>query len=311
MDELQDCGLEGVACKPTSPANWGEKLSAALVSSRVCVGRSGLVRKWSGQSVEILQPPLDHHLVVLHLGGPKRVRRISEGNQSPWIDIANEALTIVPSGAQYRWHILGPVDFAHLYVDPDRLKHAIEADFDRDHTDVKLTEAVGVTDPLLAELIKTLVEEVASGANDHGAYFDRVLDLAVAHLALHHSTMRAATTHARHALAPKRLREVLSFVEAHISEPIQLDDLARVAKLSRYHFSRAFQNAIGESPLAFVRRRRLETAKQMLKSTEDPLSLVAQRCGFLCQSHFSANFRKFTGRTPTVYRALGSQGGTD
>jgi AraC family transcriptional regulator len=305
MDVLQDSRLEGVSCRPTSPAIWGERLSEALVSSRVCGGRSGLVRKWSGQNIEILQPPLDHHLVVLHLGGPKRVRRISEGGDSPWVDIPNDALTIVPSGAQYRWHTLGPADFAHLYVDPDRLNHAIEADFDRDHSEVKLTEAVGVTDPLLSELIKTMLEEVATGAPDHGAYFDRLLDMAVAQLALHHSTLGSATTHARHALAPKRLRQVLSYVDAHISEPIQLDDLAQVAKLSRYHFSRAFQNAIGESPLAFVRRRRLEAAKRMLKGTEDPLSLVAQRCGFLCQSHFSANFRKFTGRTPTGYRAQG------
>src|SRR6202041_3295391 len=305
MDVLQDSSLEAVSCRPTSPATGGEGLFGAPVSSRVCGGRSGLVRKWSGQNIEILQPPLDHHLVVLHLGGPKRVRRISEGCDSPWVVIPNEALTIVPSGAQYRWHTLGPVDFAHLYVDPDRLNHAIEADFDRDHSEVKLTEAVGVTDPLLSELIKAMLKEVATGAPDHGAYFDRLLDMAVAQLALHHSTMRSATTHARHALAPKRLRQVLSYVEAHISEPIQLDDLAQVAKLSRYHFSRAFQNAIGESPLAFVRRRRLETAKRMLKYTEDPLSLVAQRCGFLCQSHFSANFRKFTGRTPTGYRAQG------
>jgi hypothetical protein len=188
------------------------------------------------------------------VGGPKRVRRISEGSDSPWIDIPSEALTIVPSGAQYRWHTLGPVDSAHLYVDPDRLNHAIEADFDRDHSEVKLTEAVGVTDPLLSELIKTMLEEVATGAPDHGAYFDRLLDMAVVQLALHHSTMRSATTHARHALAPRRLRQVLSYVEAHISEPIQLDDLAQVAKLSRYHFSRAFQNVVRTASAAQVRR---------------------------------------------------------
>ncbi len=305
MDVLQDLRLEDAACRTTSPAIWAERLSAALVCSRVCSGRSGLVRKWSGQNIEILQPPLDHHLVVLHLGGPKRVRRISEGAESPWVDVPNEAISIVPSGAQYRWHILGPVDFAHLYVDPDRLNHAIEADFDRDHSEVKLIEAVGISDPLLTELIKTMLREMASGAPDHGAYFDRLLDMAITQLAVHHSSMRSATAHARHALAPKRLRQVLSYIEANIAEPIQLDDLAQVAKLSRYHFSRAFQNAIGESPLAFVRRRRLETAKRMLKDTEDPLSLVAQRCGFLCQSHFSANFRKFTGRTPTLYRAQG------
>jgi AraC family transcriptional regulator len=303
MGEVQESSLDGALCRPMSPASWGERLSVALVSSRVCGGRSGLVRKWSGQNIEILQPPLDHHLVVLHLGGPKRIRRIVEGSDTPWIDIPNESLTIVPAGTQFRWQMLGPIDFAHLYVDPARLNHAIEANFDRDHSAVQLTEAVGVTDRLLAELIKSMLEEALTDAADHGAYFDRLLDMALAQLALRHSTMKSVTTPARHALAPKRLRQVLNYVEANISEPIQLDDLAYVAKLSRYHFSRAFQNAAGESPLAFVSRRRLETAKRLLKETDDPLSLVAKRCGYLSQSHFSASFRKFTGRTPTVYRS--------
>ncbi len=302
MNDVGDVGAHGTT---VSPAGWGERLSAVLATGRLCGGRSGCIRKWSGQNVEIFQPPLDHHLVVLHISGPKRIRRIGEGGDTTWIDIPHGAISIVPSGAQYRWRTVGPIDFAHLYVDPGRLNHAIDADFDRDHTEVQLTEAIGVVDPLLSELIRTMLEEVVTAGPEHGAYFDRLFDLALAQLALRHTTMKSVSAHARHSLAPKRLRQVLTYVESNISRPIQLDDLAHVAKLSRFHFGRAFQNAVGESPLAFVGRRRLETAKRMLKQTDDPLSIVAKRCGFLSQSHFSANFRKFTGLTPTAFRKQG------
>jgi AraC family transcriptional regulator len=300
MDEAREVGARGA----TLPTGRGERLSATLVTGRLCGSRSGILRKWSSQNVEIFQPPLDHHLVVLHLNGPKRVRRIGEGSDTDWIDIPHGSLSIVPCGAQYRWCTVGPIDFAHLYVDPARLNHAIDADFDRDHSEVRLTGAFGVVDPLLSELIKNMLEEVVAGGPEHGVYFNRLYDLALAQLALRHTTMKSVRAHARHALAPKRLRQVLNYVEANMSEPIQLDDLALVAKLSRFHFGRAFQNAMGESPLAFVGRRRLETAKRMLKETDDAISVVARRCGFHSQSHFAANFRKFTGCAPTVYRAL-------
>jgi AraC family transcriptional regulator len=300
---MNDVGQAGVYATMSS-TGWRERLSTGLAAGRLCGGRSGCIRKWSGQNVEIYQPPLDQHLIVLHISGPKRIKRVGEGGETAWVEIPHGAISIVPSGTQYRWRTVGPIDLAHLYVDPARLNHVIGADFDRDHAEVQLNEAVGVVDPLLSELIKTMLEQVVSAGPEHGAYFDRLLDLALAQLALRHTTMKSVSAHARHALAPKRLRRVLNYVEANISRPIQLDDLARVAKLSRFHFGRAFQNAVGESPLAFVGRRRLETAKRMLKDSDEPLGTVALRCGFLSQSHFSANFRKFTGFTPTAFRAF-------
>jgi len=285
-----------------SPATWGEQLSETLSTTRLCSGRSGFIRRWSGTNIEIVQPPLDHHLVVLHLSSVKHLRRIGEGSDAAWVDIPEGSITIIPAGVYYRWGMTGPIDLAHLYVDVARLNYMIETDFDRDHTKVQLLDAVGVTDPLLSELIKTMLMEVLKGSTEHSAYFDRLMDLALGQLALRYSTMQCVTLRARHSLAPRRLRQVLEYVEAHLSEPIHLDDLAKVASLSRYHFSRAFLTSVGESPLAFVSRRRLEAAKQILKQTDHPLGSVAKLCGFLSQSHFSANFRKYAGCTPSVYR---------
>jgi len=302
MDEAGLMSRGRSECGVMSPASWGERLSASLTTTNLCSGRAGCIRRWSGQNIEIIQPPLDHHLVVLHLSGVKHLRRIGQYSEADWTDIPDASITIIPAGAHYRWCMTGPIDLAHVYVDVARLNYMIESDFDRDPTKVQLLDAVGVTDPLLSEIIKTMLVEVLSGTTEHSAYFDRLFDLALGQLALRYSTIQFVTARARHSLAPRRLRHVLEYVEAHLSESIHLDDLARVANLSRYHFSRAFQNSVGDSPLAFVGRRRLEAAKHILKQTDHPLSVVAKLCGFLSQSHFSASFRKYAGCTPTLYR---------
>ena len=67
---------------------------------------------------------------------------------------------------------------------------------------------------------------------------------------------------ARHLLRAKDLADARYF------EPLDVDDLARVAALSRAHFSREFRRAFGESPHAYLQTRRLERAASLLRSTD-------------------------------------------
>ena len=126
--------------------------------------------------------------------------------------------------------------------------------------------------------------------------------MVLANLVTKHSSCGEVVAPARHALAPVRLRRVLDHVEAAIGGAITLGDLAAVAGLSRFHFSRAFHNAMGEPPLAYVGRRRLETAKRLLRSSEAAVGEVARRSGFASASHFSDSFRRHTGMAPSQFR---------
>ena len=84
---------------------------------------------------------------------------------------------------------------------------------------------------------------------------------------------------------------------------MRISDLASVAGLSEFHFSRMFKAASGETPHGFVMRRRVERARQLLADTAQPMIDIALACGFSTQSHFAANFRKLSGVTPRRYRA--------
>lgn len=113
---------------------------------------------------------------------------------------------------------------------------------------------------------------------------------------------RGRANHLRGGLSPAALRRVQLFVEANLSQPIRLPDLAERATLSAFHFARAFKTSTGTTPRAFIEQRRIEKAKQPLRESVLPLADIALEAGFQTQSRFTTAFRRITGFTPAVYR---------
>lgn len=99
-----------------------------------------------------------------------------------------------------------------------------------------------------------------------------------------------------------KLNRVIEFVEARLDQELSLDDLARIAELSPFHFSRVFKLTTGETPYHFVCSRRLARAQQLLTESDIALAELALACGFASQSHFTAAFSKAFGTSPGRYR---------
>lgn len=104
-----------------------------------------------------------------------------------------------------------------------------------------------------------------------------------------------------------KLNRVMEFVEARLDRALSLHDLARVADLSPFHFSRVFKLTTGETPYHFVCSRRLARAQQLLIERDMPLAELALACGFASQSHFTAAFSKAFGTSPGRYRRVRAQ----
>lgn len=107
----------------------------------------------------------------------------------------------------------------------------------------------------------------------------------------------------RYGLNEARRRRVLSYINDNLNRQISLAELAGVANLSIYHFTRKFKNVMGMSPLQFVSIRRVEAAKRLLRTTSESLAEISIICGFASQSHFTTVFKKVTGTTPAAYRS--------
>jgi AraC family transcriptional regulator len=97
-------------------------------------------------------------------------------------------------------------------------------------------------------------------------------------------------------------RKVRDYIDSHITGPIFVADLCALVQRSEAHFSRSFKRTVGESPHAFVVRRRVELAAQYMLSTDASLSDIALRCGFTDHAHLCKHFRQAAGQTPAAWR---------
>jgi AraC-like DNA-binding protein len=102
---------------------------------------------------------------------------------------------------------------------------------------------------------------------------------------------------ARHLLRAKDLADARYF------EPLDVNDLARAAGLSRAHFSREFRGAFGESPHAYLLTRRLERAAALLRTTDHSVADICFSVGLQSVGSFTTSFTRTYGRSPTAYRA--------
>jgi AraC-like DNA-binding protein len=102
---------------------------------------------------------------------------------------------------------------------------------------------------------------------------------------------------ARHLLRARDL------VDSRYFEPLDVDDLARAAGLSRAHFSREFRGTFGESPHAYLLTRRLERAAALLRNTDRSVADVCVSVGLRSIGSFTTSFKRTYGVSPTAYRA--------
>ena len=99
------------------------------------------------------------------------------------------------------------------------------------------------------------------------------------------------------------LLHVREFIDRHYAKALTVDRLASRCRLSTFHFIRAFRAAFGDTPHQYLRRRRIERAKELLVTTPLPVTEICDQIGFQSLGSFSTLFRRVTGETPAAYRA--------
>ena len=100
----------------------------------------------------------------------------------------------------------------------------------------------------------------------------------------------------------RRLHRARDYLEASLNEPLDLEKAASAAHLSPFHFHRSFKDLFRVTPAQYIRRRRLERAEQLLRSTNLSVLEICHEVGFQSLGSFTTLFRRHTGHTPGVYR---------
>lgn len=100
------------------------------------------------------------------------------------------------------------------------------------------------------------------------------------------------------------LRRARDLIDRHHAEPLDLDDMARAAGFSRYHFARGFRATYGETPGQYLTRRRVERAQDLLRSADLTVTEICHLVGFMSLGSFSARFSEPVSASPTMYRKV-------
>jgi AraC family transcriptional regulator len=157
-------------------------------------------------------------------------------------------------------------------------------------------------DPVITNLSYSAISALRGGAPD--LFAQAAAQWMTLHLLLGPS--RGFEWHqslAREHISDHRLVRVLEYIDAHLSDRLDLRVLSREAGISPFHFAALFAKAVGATPHRHVQHLRLEAAKAMLRDTDKSTLDIALTCGFANASHFAAAFRRQFSQSPTEYRS--------
>jgi AraC-like DNA-binding protein len=104
-----------------------------------------------------------------------------------------------------------------------------------------------------------------------------------------------------------RIVKAKLFIDDHYASPIDLDKLSDEACFSKYHFLRLFKKTYNKTPHRYLSERRIEKAKEKLKSNASTVTEICEEVGFESATSFALKFKEYTGETPALFRLRAMQ----
>jgi AraC family transcriptional regulator len=241
------------------------------------------------------------HLLILYAQAARdRGESIIEGLPRSILHDFSGKLTFVPAGRRFResQEPRALTRATYFHIDPRGALVEPEAAF----AATELAPRLFFDDPVLRQTALKLEALIEAGLSGSRLYAE-ALGIVLAHelLRLNNGTVQAEPP-MRGGLAGWQRRSVAQYIEENVSEQILLAELAELAQLSIFHFSRAFKQSFGMPPHRYHTTRRVERAKILLAKPNQSVTEIALDMGFSDASSFTAAFRRLAGRTPTEYR---------
>jgi AraC-like DNA-binding protein len=282
-------GLADVFAAPAGPG----KLKVAAVEIRLAE---------PSLDVTPSAPRIDALVVRLQLSDYRRQRYWEDGVAAPTRDVAAGEILFHDLRRGPRLVLDQPYQALHVHI-PRAAFDAIAADSNAAPIgDLDYAPGVGFEDPTIAGLGAAILAGLRDGAVRNQPFVDHLILALAAHVATRYGGMVARSRALRGGLAPWQSRRAREILAANLDGATPLVEVARQCGLSVGHFSRSFRQSFGTTPHQWLVQRRLEAAKDLIRSCRMPLSTVALSCGFADQSHLTRVFTREVGASPAAWR---------
>ena len=265
-----------------------------LTEGRIDADGMLYLERWVYQARTVNVSGIGCTVLVTQLGGAM----VREGEARRWrmTSLPSQSM-LIPRGTPTRWHYSGPVDDVAIYLlDPAA---GIQRELDR------LATAHGAplqfSDPVVAAAAQQLADELQGGAGTDSGYLSRLAGVMLEQAYRVLTAANAPAVHTGH-VHFARLQRVLRHIDTHLAESLPARSMASLAGVAESHFRRIFTDATGMPPHRYVLARRLAQARRLLATSDLPIAVIADQCGFFSQSHLTKCFRASHATTPAAYR---------
>lgn len=268
-----------------------------LVTTRQLGGSGGITVLRVVQSPgHYPDPPMPEHVLFMARGRSFRGSvDFGAGRIRAWFSDGD--MLLAPAGAAADTEVLDPCEAIGIAFPAERISHLIGAEA----LHLSPLAAARFRDPFIAAMLEQLWRE-ADSPDQRSALFGDAAAVALAVALLRHAEAGRRSTQGCGSLGPTRLAKVLALMRERLDEDLGLDTLAASVGLTPWHFARAFRAATGETPIARLRRLRVEHAAELIRARKAALAEIALACGFADQTHMTRAFRSVLGTTPGQLR---------
>jgi AraC-like DNA-binding protein len=260
--------------------------------------RAEIVQTTSRNRVELRYRGAWHLLVIYEQGTRREGETFVDSMPPSTLRDFTRKLTFVPAGHDFfEWHQLqSSARLVFVHLDPAMLEVTSAATTSR-----SLVPRLFFDEAMLCSTVAKLKGLIEVPRRENLPYFEALGAVLMHELVRLNKGTNPNQSAVRGGLAAWQQRLLTAYVEDHLAEHIPLATLAGLARLSPYHFSRAFKQSFGVPPHRYHMKRRIERAKALLGRHALSVTEVGHTLGFSETSSFTATFRKTTGVTPSRY----------
>lgn len=286
-------------CPPEDLPDW--------VPGRVLLASDGLgwrhvaLRSYHYRGQDVIVPAMRDFMLVGYETGVTPMQRRFAGRWNR-DRLGPGAASLLTRAQKAHWTWTEPINVTHIYLAPELVAQVAGEVMDCHVVDVRLADVLRTDDPVMTAAMSAISHE----AREHGLggplYVESMARGLIIHLLRRYASVEARQPATRSGLGPAQGRIIQEYIDANLSESLDLAGMADELGLTPCLFARQFRESFGSPPYAWVMSRRLSRARHLLAETALPIKEIAAICGFTDQAHLTRLFSRELGTTPAVYR---------
>lgn len=266
--------------------------------------------RWNGLDVTYLSTasssyPLHNHRAIqvtipLMTSGFDAFTLSAISSREKFQKLTSENVLVTPA---YQPHTLlwnRDTELVMFDLEPEFIERTVGEGFRGGEVDIR--EEANVRDSFITQLGSALHSEFKHPSAVGRIYIESLATTLAVHLLRNYSVTAHSVRKLSGGLSGARLRRAIEYIDSHLDQNLSLSQIAETVGMSSYYFSRALKKSTGFTPHTYVIHQRMERAKQLLIETKLPVIDIALSVGYINHSHFSTQFRKLAGVSPTAYR---------